>query len=186
MPELSGPAWVPRFPTSTSTSDLIASFRPGVDAFLNALRNAGATVSISATLRPRERAHLMHYSWRIAREGFDPGAVPAMSGVDIDWVHRQGGAPDLNASRNAAEQMVQGYNIVERPALNSRHTEGRAVDMNVSWVGNDDSKSRRNKCHDLYNATYRHEYWPSCRWRDVRRPKVGQRSAPLVRRWALI
>ena len=31
--------------------------------------------------------------------------------------------------------MVAGYGIVFRPALNSRHTEGRAIDMSIAWLG---------------------------------------------------
>jgi hypothetical protein len=59
-----------------------------------------------------------------------------MSGVDIDWVHRTpSGAPDIPKSRSAAGQMVGMYEIVSQPALTSRHTEGRAVDMNISWDG---------------------------------------------------
>jgi hypothetical protein len=75
----------------------------------------------------------MHYSFAIAREGVDPATVPALAGVDIQWVHTTAGVADLSASRAAAEQMVQGYGIVFKPALSSRHTEGKAVDMDVSW-----------------------------------------------------
>ncbi len=32
--------------------------------------------------------------------------------------------------------MVSGYGIVYEPALTSRHTEGHAVDMSISWSGN--------------------------------------------------
>jgi D-alanyl-D-alanine dipeptidase len=116
---------------------LVEPFRSSVNRFLAALRNAGANVVVSDTLRPPQRAYLMHYSYRIAREGLDPGAVPAMAGVDIQWVHRDvRGNANLGASRIAAEQMVQAYGIVFRPALTSRHTEGRAIDMDISWQGN--------------------------------------------------
>jgi hypothetical protein len=78
----------------------------------------------------------MHYSFRIAREGLDPATVPAVAGVNIQWVHTNAaGAADGAASRNAAEQMVQAYGIVFRPALGSRHTEGNAIDMDISWQG---------------------------------------------------
>jgi len=57
-----------------------------------------------------------------------------MSGVDIQWLHLNAqGQPDLAASRSAAEQMVQGYGIVFKPALTSRHTEGKAIDMTITW-----------------------------------------------------
>src|SRR3954462_6980097 len=85
---LSGAAWVAKFPTSTSIADLADPFKGKADAFISALRKAGATVTISATLRPPERAYLMHWSFRIAKEGYDPAKVPVMTAVDIDWVHR--------------------------------------------------------------------------------------------------
>ena len=59
-----------------------------------------------------------------------------MPGVDIDWVHRTDtGVPDIPKSRSVAGQMVSLYEIVSQPALISRHTERRAVDMNISWGG---------------------------------------------------
>lgn len=133
---LSGPAWVGRFPTGTSVNDLAPAFRANVTRYLGALRAAGANVEINATLRPPQRAYLMHYSWRIAREQLDPGTVPAMAGVDIQWLHRTPqNQPDLAASRQAAEQMVRGFELVVRPALQSRHTQGLAIDMDISWQG---------------------------------------------------
>ncbi len=134
--ELSGPQWIDRFPTSRSTDDLSEGFGPAVDRFLAALREAGARVSISATRRPPERAYLFHYCWRIAREGLDPASVPAFPGVEIEWVHREpSGSPDLEASRAAAEAMVQAAGLVHRAALQSRHIDGRAIDMTVTWTG---------------------------------------------------
>src|SRR4051812_24550838 len=130
----SGAAWVAKFPTSTSTADLVDPFKTNVDGFLAALRAAGATVSIGATLRPKQRAYLMHWSFRIAKQGYDPSKVPSMTGVDIEWVHRNlTGHVDLKASRAAATAMVGGYGIVYRPALSSRHTEGKAIDMTITW-----------------------------------------------------
>jgi hypothetical protein len=131
---LSGAAWVVKFPTSTSTADLVDPFKGNVDAFIAALRKAGATVTISATLRPAERAYLMHWSFRVAKGGYDPTKVPAMTGVDIDWVHRDVKKQvDRAASKAAALEMVKGYGIVYGPALRSRHTEGKAIDMTISW-----------------------------------------------------
>lgn len=132
----SGPAWVEKFPTSVSVDDLVAPFKENTRAFLKALADAGATVEISATFRPPERAFLMHYAYRIARQGLDPAAVPVNAKIDIDWVHRTAsGKVDLAASRNAAEEMVQAYGIVYKPALNSNHTLGLAIDMTISWEG---------------------------------------------------
>ena len=124
---ISGPDWVRQFPQSNSVDDLADSFRDNVNRFLSALSDAGATVSIAATLRPPERAYLMHYSFLIARGGADPSAVPAMPGVDIQWNHDE--------AKAAAEAMVQAYDIVFRPALASRHTQGLAIDMDIAWQG---------------------------------------------------
>jgi hypothetical protein len=124
---ISGPDWVSQFPTSNSVDDLVEPFRDNVNRFLSALSDAGATVSIAATLRPPQRAYLMHYSFLIARGGADPGGVPAMDGVDIQWAH--------DAAKPAAEAMVEGYGIVFQPALASRHTQGLAIDMDIAWQG---------------------------------------------------
>lgn len=131
---LSGAQWVDAFPTSTSTSDLVPAFRSCVDGFIAALESAGANVNIAATLRPPERAHLMHYAWCIARENFDPNTVPAMSGIDINWAHKnKDGNYDEIESRRAASSMVQAYGMRFIAALTSRHIEGRAIDMSISW-----------------------------------------------------
>jgi hypothetical protein len=133
---LSGPDWVTKFPTSRSVDDLIEPFRSGVKQFLGALRKAGAIVTIADTLRPPQRAYLMHFSFAIAREATDPGGIPAFAGVDIQWVHPASpGLSSGQASKDAAEQMVQSYGIAFRPALMSRHTEGKAIDMSISWIG---------------------------------------------------
>lgn len=130
---LSGPAWVQKFPTSTSTDDLVDPFKSNAKKFIAALQKAGATVSIGATLRPKQRAYLMHWSFEISR-GFDPETVPEMAGVDIEWVHRDSsGRADLAASKTAADKMVSGYDIAFEPALVSHHSEGTAIDMDIAW-----------------------------------------------------
>ena len=133
---LSGAQWVALYPTSTSVSDLELDFRTSLNNFLAALNASGASYTIAATLRPPERAYLMHWSYRIARESYDPRQVPAMAGVNIDWVHkRPNGSYDETASRSAANAMTTSYGTVYRPSLTCRHTEGRAVDMNINWSG---------------------------------------------------
>ena len=131
---LSGPLWVAQFPNSTSVDDLTEPFKSNVKKFLAALKAAGASVSISATKRLKERAYLMHWSFKIS-EGLDPDKVPVMAGVEIEWTHRdQKGNKDLAASKFAASEMVDKYDIAFEPALVSRHSEGKAIDMNVSWT----------------------------------------------------
>lgn len=132
----SGKSWVSQFPTSTSVDDLVSPFRENLKAFLAALNKAGASVAINATYRPVERAYLMHYAFRIAREGLSPKDVPAMEGVDIQWGHLDDqGKLDIVASRRAAEDMVAAYGIAFRPALRSNHTARLAVDMSIIWSG---------------------------------------------------
>src|SRR5579863_2478623 len=117
---LSGASWVQKFPNSTSVDDLADPFKGNVRKFLAALQKADAMVSINATLRPKERAYLMHWSFKIA-QGTDPETVPAMTGVDIEWVHRDAkGNKNLAASKTAAAMMVSGYDIAFEPALTSR------------------------------------------------------------------
>lgn len=133
---VSGADWVHRFPHSRDVEDLVSPFREGLKRFLSALSDAGAVVSIATTYRPAERAYLMHYAWRIAREGLDPRAVPMHENIDIEWVHRRANnRVDLIASRKAAEDMIAAYGIVYRPALNSQHTRRLAIDMTISWRG---------------------------------------------------
>jgi len=134
--ELSGKQWVAKFPTSRSLADLDPSFKSRAEEFVAALKAANAVVKISATFRPKERAYLMHYSFRISRESLDPNLVPKLSTVPIEWVHKKAnGSIDLNASVNAAEDMVDAYEIIKKPVLKSRHTLGTAVDMTISWTG---------------------------------------------------
>lgn len=134
--ELSGGVWVSKYPTSTSLSDLVSPFRENATNFIGALNKASASVGIAATLRPKQRAYLMHHSYRIAYQGENPATVPIMEGVEICWVHRNAlGEIDMAASRAAAAAMVAGYQIVHPPALASRHTQGLAIDMSIGWSG---------------------------------------------------
>jgi hypothetical protein len=127
---LSGPKWVDRFPTSRSLDDLEPDFQKKAKAFIDALEAAGAIVRISATLRSKERAFLMHWCYQVAMQLVSPKKVPKMDGVDINWDHG-----DDAKSRSAAQQMMDAYDIVHEPALGSRHTEGKAIDMKITWQG---------------------------------------------------
>ncbi|MCA9696405.1 MAG: hypothetical protein KC431_02685, partial [Myxococcales bacterium] len=99
-----------RFPTSRSTGDLEASFRVNVDKFVAALRKAGASVVISATKRPAERAYLMRQSWDISKGAVKPKDVPPRQGVAIEWDHGND-----KASVDAAKAMLEGYGLAYRP-----------------------------------------------------------------------
>ncbi|HEY9793708.1 MAG TPA: hypothetical protein V6D22_25150 [Candidatus Obscuribacterales bacterium] len=151
----SGAEWVAKFPTSKDVEDLASPFRENVKKFLAALKSAAAQFDISATYRPAERAFLMHYAYRIAREKLDPRDVPARKDVDIEWVHRKdNGRIDLVASRNAAEDMVEAYDIVYRPALNSNHTRRQAIDMTISWTDTLSIKNGRGKTVDIKSTPH--------------------------------
>ena len=131
--ELSGAQWVARFSGSSSSSELTEPLKGSVDSFIAALTRAGATVIISATFRPPERAYMMHWSWEIIN-GTNPRSVPPMPGVNIEWVHASEAA-----STQAARAMVNGFgiqNLQVAPSLTSRHTLGQAIDMSISWGGN--------------------------------------------------
>ncbi|MDQ2779976.1 MAG: hypothetical protein M3Y32_10510 [Pseudomonadota bacterium] len=118
-----------QFPTSQSVDDLEPVFSGKVKLFIAAIQGAGGTVAIAATYRPAERAFLMHYCSKIARGEIKADKVPAMVGVDIDWVH------DTPAeSKSAASAMATGYGIVYPPALQSRHTARAAIDMTISGI----------------------------------------------------
>ncbi len=129
--EKSGSQWVQRFQGSNSTADLEPTFGGAVDKFIAALRAAGARVSIAATYRPPERAYLMHWSWKIKNKKVKPDKVPPMAGVNIEWDHG-----DEAESIKAASAMVSAYGMNAlhvAPALRSRHTERKAIDMTITW-----------------------------------------------------
>ncbi|MDE2183795.1 MAG: peptidoglycan-binding domain-containing protein [Alphaproteobacteria bacterium] len=128
--EESGPQWCSRFPGSTSPDDLADGFKGQVWAFLSAMKKGGASVAVTATYRPPPRAYLMHWCWLIGH-GTDPGSVQPMEGVGIDWTH--GG--DVSAARAAAQAMVDAFGLRVQPSLTSRHTQGLAVDMTITWNG---------------------------------------------------
>jgi hypothetical protein len=135
MSELSGRVWVGRFPTERTTAGLEPKFRGRTIRFITAMEAAGIEVKVNATKRPEERAYLMHWSWRIAREGYDPALVPAHPNVDIRWTH-----PTPDASKKAAADMVAAYALAYKPSLTSKHIAkagqgAKAIDMSLFWEG---------------------------------------------------
>ena len=137
--ELSGIRWVERYRGSSSLRDLRGSFRDRAEAFVDALLASGAMVTISATYRPPQRAYLMHWAWLIVKRDLDPATVPAMDGVDINWMHQDAeGNYSRQLSVAAARAMVFGFDIDRlgiAPSLQSRHTLGYGIDMNIRWNG---------------------------------------------------
>lgn len=129
---LSGKAWwranQARYPNSREIDDLESGFRSRIEDFTGSLRHAGATIVVNSTRRNPIRAHLMHYSWKVAYGEINPSDVPKYSGLDIEWDHG-----DLEKSRKAAEEMVKLFGMAHIAAITSNHIIGKAIDMTISW-----------------------------------------------------
>jgi hypothetical protein len=143
--QASGSAWVSRFPDSKRIADLRQPFRGDVAKFISAMKDAGIKQATITTLRPPERAYLMHYSWLVAKKKLSPQRVPAFAPrpgqapVSICWVHTTAtGAIDVAGSVAAAAQMARAYRIDPKlavaPSLTSLHTQGLAIDMTTTWT----------------------------------------------------
>jgi hypothetical protein len=147
-PALSGKAWwhthQANYPNSNRLSDLVPPFREQAQRFANALLAAGATVSVTSTLRHPSRAYLMHFCWRIAKGLVAPGQVPPRSGVPIRWDHG-----DLARSRAAAREMVEAFGMAHVASLDSIHIQGRAVDMSIKWAGTLRLADAAGRSHEL-------------------------------------
>jgi hypothetical protein len=88
---------------------------------------------INATYRPVKRSYLMHWSWRIGKGKVNPEDVPALDGVDIEWVHAT-----TAESVKAARELMSALGITNlgtSPALRSQHNLRLAIDMSISWNG---------------------------------------------------
>lgn len=136
---LSGHRWVSQYLGANRLQDLRQPFRGHAEAFVGALRAAGASVTINATYRHPRRAYLMHWCWKIAKNRVSPEDVPAMDGVSISWKHYdRDDKYSHDQSIEAARVMVRAFQM-ERlgvaPSLNSRHTLGFGIDMTISWNG---------------------------------------------------
>jgi hypothetical protein len=57
--QLSGPAWVDQFPDAKTIDALADDFRPGCQAFIDAMRAGGANVLVNSTRRPQERTYAL-------------------------------------------------------------------------------------------------------------------------------
>ena len=121
---------------STSVEDLAEPFRSNAKAFIQALRDAGATVDVSTTRRSDKRAYLFHWCWKIGLGQAQASDATALAGVDIEWDHG-----DAEGSKQGAKEMISGFGLAvppsstNAPALNSNHIAGTAIDMNIAWIG---------------------------------------------------
>lgn len=131
---LSGDAWwvanQANFPNSNRLADLKPPFRERAIAFVGALQAAGASVSLTSTLRHPIRAYLMHFCWTISKGIDSPSSVPPKDGCPIKWDHG-----DLSRSRAGAREMRDRFGMAHIAALKGRHIDGHAVDMNIGWSG---------------------------------------------------
>ena len=124
---------------SASIYTLEPIFRTRVAKFINALRSAGATISIQSTKRDPKRAYLFHWAWRICFDNtISLSTIPPFKGIEIDWDH---GDKDkgYKASILGAREMVTGFGLaippksLVAPSLTSNHLIGKAIDMEISW-----------------------------------------------------
>ena len=129
---------------STSVEDLVEPFKANAKAFIKALRDAGAIVSVSTTRRSDKRAYLFHWCWKIGLGKAKASDATAMAGVDIEWDHG-----DAAKSKQGAKEMISGFglavppNSTNAPALLSNHTPGKAIDMDIAWTGTLKVKKKR-------------------------------------------
>jgi hypothetical protein len=128
---------------SALVQDLQDPFRSNAQAFVDALRNAGCTVTVRATRRSEKRAYLFHWCWRIGLAKAAASQATVMAGVDIQWDHGS-----AEASIKGAKEMIDGFDLaippasVNPPALNSNHIAGKAIDIDIAWTGTIPIKKR--------------------------------------------
>ena len=150
MAEKSGAFWVTwadaNAQNSSSIEHLAEPFRSQASEFIKALRDAGATVDVTATKRSARRAYLFHWSWKVALGKCKPSEATPMDGVDIQWDHG-----NEAASRKGAQEVVSGFGLAvpprstNAPALTSNHTAGQAIDMDITWSGTIQVKNKLGK-----------------------------------------
>jgi len=119
---------------SKSVDDLDDLFKTKVNEFIKALEDAGASVEIKNTLRSDKRAYLFHWSWLIGLDKAKASEATERADVEIQWDHG-----DEEQSKKGAKEMIDGFGLAvppkstNAPALDSRHIEGKAIDMNITW-----------------------------------------------------
>jgi hypothetical protein len=119
---------------SDSVDDLDDTFKTNVKAFIKALEDAGAKVTVINTLRNAKRAYLFHWCWLIGLDKAKASDATEMAGVDIEWDHG-----DAEKSKKGAKDMIDHFGLAvppkstDAPALDSRHIQGNAIDMEITW-----------------------------------------------------
>jgi hypothetical protein len=121
---------------SVSIDDLVEPFKANAKAFIKALQDATATISISATKRSDKRAYLFHWCWMIGLGKAKASEASTLPGVDIEWDHG-----DAERSKKGAKEMIDGFglavppNSTNAPSLITNHASGKAIDMDIAWTG---------------------------------------------------
>lgn len=121
---------------STSVVDLVEPFQTNIKAFIKALEDAGAKITIFATKRPKQRAYLFHWAWKIGLGNVKASDAGVLKGVDIEWNHG-----DAAKSKTGAQEMIDGFGLAVppdsnvAPSLNTNHAPGTAIDMSIIWNG---------------------------------------------------
>jgi hypothetical protein len=114
-----------------------------VTAFATAMKHAGITVRTLSTLRPPERAYLMHYSWLVAKRKLSPLKVPGFAAskkhppVGICWVHATAHGTSKPQSMAAASKLAAAFHVASMgttPTLTSLRTEGEAIVISTTWT----------------------------------------------------
>src|SRR4051812_46906608 len=88
---------------SSSLNDLANPFKSNVKAFIQALKDTGATVDVENTKRSDKPAYLFHWCWRIGLGKAKPSEATSMISVDIEWDHG-----DAEKSKKGAKEMIDG------------------------------------------------------------------------------
>lgn len=120
---------------STSVEEFVEPFRTNAKAFIKALEDSGAKVVVSATRRSANRAYSFHWCWTIGLGKAKASQATTVPGVDIEWKH---GDPE---KAGKARKMIDGFSLklppksIYAPALFTKHTPGKAIDMNITWSG---------------------------------------------------
>lgn len=155
-----GAQWVDRFPLSyvnkqkkvdekKALAALTPKFSSQAKAFITALRNASATITVNTTYRPQPRAYLIANAWFIYDGTLDASEVAKYPGVDrngkavesdgsivpICWQARNSttGAVDDDQTDTLAAAMVTAYGIDGAAGYPSEHMKKTAIDLTISW-----------------------------------------------------
>ncbi len=145
------------FPEVKDKEKLDKDFKEKWDNFAKALKDAGAAVTIASTRRSLGRAYMMHYSSLVAHGKIKPWEVPdqitnglgTTGHVGVEWSHTKAdGRVDEIKSKQAANQMMVGFEIAYPASLTSNHVKGKAIDVSIEWAGTLKIKEKGGKDKD--------------------------------------